>query len=125
MISAAHHRKPNPQKRHLLLHQSWDYGISDRSYDTLRGFESGCEGNRIDDEQSDRGFGNAHDEASEISHAVNGKYPLQSSREAKAKDDHERRKVMRSGGLRWPSAGTSSLWPLVPLSTANALHLTC
>jgi hypothetical protein len=45
----------------------------------LRGFESGCEVNKIDGELNDPGFGNDHVEVIEISHAATRKYPLQSS----------------------------------------------
>jgi hypothetical protein len=87
-ISAAHHRKPNPQRLHLLLHQSWGYVICDRFCDIRHGFEIDCEANKIDGVQCDLGFWTDHDEANEISHAAICKYLLRSSRETE-------RKVMR------------------------------
>jgi hypothetical protein len=51
----------------------------DRFGGNRHGFEIGYEANKIDDVQNGRGFWNDHDEVSEISHAVTGKYPPQSS----------------------------------------------
>jgi hypothetical protein len=53
---------------------------------TRHGFESGYAGNKIDGDQSDQGFWNDHDEASEISHAVIGKRLFQSSKQKRREE---------------------------------------
>jgi hypothetical protein len=60
--------------------------ISDRFCGTRHGFENGYAGSKIDDDLSDQGFWNDHDEASEISHAVIGKRLFQSSKQNRRKE---------------------------------------